>query len=612
MKTHLYLETLFAVIAIILIIIALSLEFFLGTIPFVITMFGVAFLIGGFYKAKVGLKDTLEQKRLNVEFLMIVAAIAAFLIGNYSEAVILILIFSISGVLESFANAKSEKALKALLNLAPQKALLYENNSEKEVPLELVKEGQILIVKVGQKVPVDGVITEGSTAVDQAAITGEFVPAYKHKGDKVYAGAINLEASFLMQASKNAKDSVIQKIVAFVEKAQTEFPQSETKIKHFERYYVYIVIGLALSMMFIPPIFNLLPLSEAINRGIIVLVVGSPCALVASVSPAVLSALSNASKQHVLIKGGSKLETLNTIGAVIFDKTGTITTGEPQVVKMDYIKEDDPIEAIIYTLEKQSNHPLAKAICKYLVSSTIIECISTKEKPGYGIEAVIDGVVWQIGRFEASISQDFQKKLYAVNEEGLSTVHIIKDGHLLGYIALKDTLRESVKPMIQTLKERNIYTIMMTGDNEQTALNLGKSIGVDTVHSECYPEDKVSILERAQKEYGKVMMIGDGINDAPALALSDVAIAMGTGTDVSLETSDIVFIDDNLGNLVKVFDLAKSLKGIIRINILLSVSVIALLMIGNFFGQINLPFGVFVHELSTIVVILNSLRLLFK
>ncbi len=613
MKSQVWYETLFALIAISLIISAFILDYIFETSTLAIGLFAVAFLVGGYYKARLGLKDTLAEKRLNVEFLMIIAALGAFVTGNYSEGAILILIFSISGVLESFANAKSEKALKSLLNLAPEKAIRYENNQEEEIALEAVEQNDILIVKVGQKVPVDGVIIKGSTGIDQAAITGEFVPAYKHKGDKVFAGAINLEATILIKASKNAKDSVIQKIIAFVQKAQNDLPKTETRIKKFERTYVYVIIALAILTMIVPSWLGLLTPSEAIYRGIIVLVVGSPCALVASVSPAVLSALSNGSRHHILIKGGSKLEALNDIQAVIFDKTGTITTGEPKVVFIEHISDDEQtLKDIVYTLENQSNHPLAKAIRDYLKRDAKLLNIETQEKPGLGMSAKIDESIWQVGRFEAKIEAPLSLKRTKALNQGLSCVDVVKDGNVVGFITLKDTIRKPVQDMIDGLSNRGITSIMMTGDNDATARNMARDIGIEKVHSECYPEDKVKIAQQAQKQYGKILMIGDGINDAPALAIADVAIAMGTGTDVSLETSDIVFIDDNLSNLNRVFDLAKRLRFIVRLNITLSIAVIALLMVGNFVGRVNLPFGVLVHEISTVTVILNSLRLLFK
>lgn len=608
-------ETLFASVAVFMIVGAFILSaIFSEENTLIITLFAFAFIIGGYHKAKEGLFDTLKEKRLNVEFLMIIAALSAFLIGNYSEGAILILIFSISGVLETYANAKSEKALKSLLNLAPETAILYQDGIEKEVSLSEVKEHDHLIVKVGQKVPVDSVILEGDTAVDQAAITGEFVPAYKHKGDIVYAGAINIESSVIIKAVKNAKDSVIQKIVSFVETAQNDHPQSESRIKVFERYYVYVVIAFALMMMFIPPLFNWLTFEESFYRGIIVLVVGSPCALVASVSPAVLAALSNASKKHILIKGGSRLEGLSEVNAVIFDKTGTVTTGEPKVVEIVHEQEDlQTIKQVLFTLEQQSNHPLARAIVKHLNNdANALSEISTKERPGYGMEATLKNDEWKVGRFDYEASDTLKTKLNASMDKGQTNVYVIKNKQLVAYVALKDTLRDGVKEMIQALKLRNIHTIMMTGDTEKTALALAETIGIDTLHAECFPQTKVDIVKQSQIDYGKVLMIGDGINDAPALTQSDVAIAMGTGTDVSLETSDIVFIDDNLSNLEKVFKIASRLQGIIRLNITVSVLVIVFLMIGNIFGQIQLPFGVLMHELSTIGVILNSLRLLIK
>jgi len=612
MRKDLIIETTFATVSVTLIVTAFILRA-VSLVPpvFPIVLFALAFIVGGFHKAVEGVKDTIKEKRLNVEFLMILAALGAFYTGNYSEGAILILIFSISGVLESFANAKSEKALKSLLNLAPETAVLYENSEEEEVPLSEVNEGDHLIVKVGQKVPVDSVIVQGDTSVDQAAITGEFVPAPKHEGDPLYAGAIILEASVIIRATKSAGDSVIQKIVAFVEKAQQDQPKTESKIKRFERYYVYLVLLLSALFMIVPPQFGWLTSDEAMYRGIIVLVVGSPCALVASVSPAVLSALSNASRKHVLIKGGSRLEGVSEIGAVIFDKTGTLTTGEPKVTHLESDGvEKEKLKRLLYTVEQQSNHPLARAITEAYRDFTPYEGIQTKEKPGFGMEAVVDEDTWRIGRFECHVPEALHAKLTKSLEKGQTCVNIIKNDVLVGYVCLKDTIRASVQKTISAIQERGIHTIMMTGDSKRTAQALADTIGIDTLYSDCFPEDKVDIVKGARRRYGKVLMVGDGINDAPALSEADVAIAMGTGTDVSLETSDIVFIDDNLFSLTKVFVISSRLRGIIRFNVALSVLVIALLMIGNFVGRINLPFGVLVHEISTVMVVLNSLRLL--
>ncbi len=607
-------ETLLAIIAVLLIIIAFIIDAFTETTTtLVVGTFALAFLIGGYHKAKEGIIDTIKSKRLNVEFLMIFAALAAFIIGKYSEGAILILIFSISGVLESYANAKSEKALKQLLNLAPDTAVLYENGETKSIPLDEVVQGNRLMVKVGEKVPADGIIKEGNTAVDQAAITGEFVPAYKHVGDKVFAGAINIEGSIIIEATASAKESVIQKVVAFIEKAKEDQPTSNTKIKRFESVYVYVVLAIAALMVIIPPWFGWLSSDEALYRGIVVLVVGSPCALVASVAPAALSALSNASRKHILIKGGSRLEGVNAVSAVVFDKTGTITTGEPKVVGAQFDSDDMKYcMRVVLTLESQSNHPLAKAVVKSYDRIETLQGVYPQEKPGYGMEATIDNHLWQVGRFDCTKSAAMEKLLHASSAEGNTHILIIKDQVLVAFIALKDTLRPSVKTTIKRLKDRGIHTIMMTGDNATVANELAKAIQIDTVYADCFPEDKVDIIKQTKKDYHSVLMVGDGINDAPALNEADVSIAMGSATDVSLETSDIVFMDDNMGSLEQVFTLAKRLKGIVAMNIALSVMVIATLMIANLFGVVQLPFGVLIHEMSTILVVLNSLRLLMK
>ena len=614
MKHALQHETICAVVAIVLIAMAFFIDSFIETTAtIVIVLFAFAFMIGGYHKAKEGVIDTIQKKRLNVEILMILAALGAFMIGKYSEGAVLILIFSISGVLESYANAKSEKALKDLLNLAPETAVLYEAGKTTVVALDAVVKGNQLMVKVGEKVPADGVIIKGNTAVDQAAITGEFVPAYKHVGDKVYAGAINIEGSIIIEATKSAKESVIQKVVAFIEKAQADQPETDTLIKRFESIYVYVVVLVAVMMMLLPPLFGWLNTSEALYRGIVVLVVGSPCALVASVAPAALSALSNASRKHILIKGGSRLEGIHTVKAVVFDKTGTITTGEPHVVGAQF--ETDTMKEtiqIVRTLEYQSNHPLAQAIVKAYHHVSILEGIYPKEKPGYGMEAMIDGHHWQVGRFDCKKSPALQAKLDASALDGNTHVLVIKDETLIAFIALKDTLRPSVETAIKMLKKARIQTIMMTGDNQTVANQLAKSIDIDTVYADCFPEDKVDIIKKTKHHVGSVLMVGDGINDAPALSQADVSVAMGSATDVSLETSDIVFMDDNMASLERIFVLAKRLKRIVTMNIILSVTVIALLMIGNIFGAVQLPFGVLVHEMSTIFVVMNSLRLLIK
>lgn len=606
-------ETIFAALGVVFILLGIIAQNVLNEHVIVAVLFALAFIVGGYYKAKEGVLNTLKERHLNVEMLMIIAALAAFIIESYFEAAILIIIFSISGVMESFANKKSEKELKSLLSLAPQTAVLYKEGEEETVSLDAVEKNDVLIVKVGEQVPVDSVIQRGQTGVDQSAITGEFVPAPKQEGDTVYAGAINMEGTIIVRAVKSPGDSVIQKIIKFVEDAQNDQPSKASAIDRFERVYVYVVVAMALAFMIIPPLTGLLPLEEALYRGIIVLVVGSPCALVASIAPAVLSALSNASRKHILIKGGSILETMPAIDVVLLDKTGTITTGTPEVHAIHVHDIDSSYaERLLYSMERQSNHPMARAITKHLEGTDTLKEIETKEVPGSGMEASIDGRHYKVGRFEAVMPTPLQALTKSEQDAGKSSVNLIEDGRVVAVVLLSDTIRKDAVETIAYLNANDIMPVMVSGDTEASARGIAREVGIETIHGQCMPQDKVTIINQYKHEGRTVMVIGDGINDAPALQVADVAIAMGTATDVSLETSDIVFIDDALNNLSHVMRLAKRLRTTMTMNIALSISVIALLLMGNVFGLITLPFGVLAHELSTIFVILNSLRLLIK
>lgn len=613
-KKQLIVETSSVLISVVLIIMGFILSQGKPEPWYVALIFGLSFLIGGFAKAKEGVLATFHNKALNVEILMILAALGAFIVGDYSEGAILILIFSISGVLESYATSKSEKALTSLLELAPKTAILLKNQVETEVMVESLLIGDQVVVKVGQQVPVDGTIISGFTSLDQAAITGEFVPVQKSEGDSVFAGSINIESSIVVQTDKSPKDSVVQKIVDFVKKAQSEKTKSQSFIDRFERYYVYIVILMAVLLMIVPPMFGWWTQSYAFNRGVIVLVVGSPCALVASITPAMLSALSNGARNRILIKGGTPLESLIGLKAVIMDKTGTITTGIPKVIRIETIDSIDEkyVLSVLYTLEKQSRHPLAKSIADHLDESYRLKDIKTVEISGRGMEAEIDHIKWQVGRFDSTIHPELVEKMDRCNALGHSNVSIVRNGETVGFVALMDTIREHAKDVTNDLRSLGIKTILLTGDHQFTAHAIAKESGVDAFEANMFPADKVKRVKKYQKELGKVMMVGDGINDAPALATADVSVAMGTGTDVSLETADIVIMNDALESIPKLVRLAKRTRRITLQNIIFSVSVIAILLISNVFGIIELPVGVVAHETSTILVILNSLRLLFK
>jgi Zn2+/Cd2+-exporting ATPase len=609
-KTTLIAETTATILSAILIAAAFLLEAsYPQTSPW---LFGSAFLIGGFAKAREGVLETVKNKALNVEILMILAALGAFVIGYYSEGAILIIIFAISGVLESYASAKSEKELKALLELAPTTAMKVQGDTLVEVPVSSLAVGDTISVSAGMRIPVDGTVIEGQTSVDQSMVTGESVHLFREPDDTVFAGSFNVDGHIKVKTDKDPSDTVVQHIVDFVIEAKANAPKSQSRIDRFERIYVYIVILIAVIFMTLIPATGLLGWEEAFYRGIIVLVVGSPCALVASVSPAMLASLSAASRLGILVKGGTHFETLPLIGAVVFDKTGTITSGVFEVNDIRFCDEVDHEDAtrILYALERQSDHPLAKAVTSHLEGTSLLEGIQTSEKPGRGMEAVIDGVLWQIGRFEGDACDVAVTLSNEAFQEGKTIVPVFKDHVMVGAVTLSDTVRKNARDTILRLKDQGIVPVLLTGDHEGTAKSIAKDVGIDIVHHDCMPEDKVSSIETFRKTYGPVMMVGDGINDAPALAKADIGCAMGSAADVSLETSDIVFTDNDLMRIPDAFDLAGGFRKITLQNIIFSTSVIVLLMISNVFGIVDLPFGVVAHETSTILVILNSLRLL--
>lgn len=609
-KFTVILEAAAVVVATILIIIAYILDLSPREGYLVEYLYGFAFLIGGFAKAKEGIEATIEDKSLNVEILMILAAIGAFIVGEFFEGAILIFIFAVSGVLESYATQQSEKNLTALLKLAPKTANKLENDTIIEVPIEDIHIGDLVVVRVGEQVPVDGIIKKGITSFDQQAITGESMPRQVFIKDQVFAGSINLEAQVIIETTKDPKSSVMQQMIDLVEKAQEEKSPSQTKLDVFEKWYVYVVILLAIGFMFIPPLLNIWDQETSFYKGIVILVVGSPCALVASISPAMLASLSSAAKENILIKSGRYLEILKTIDLVIFDKTGTITTGKPEVQNVVVAKDYPlyPLNSIITNMELQSTHPLAKAIVDHFYISSSLE-IETNEIPGRGLEATYEGVLYQIGRFESESDPYLEKRADYLQKQGQTIVWIHADNKQVAFISLKDTIRKEAVDMISYLNTCGVDTLMLTGDQRDTAHNIANTVGIKRYIANCFPKDKLDIIKQNQHNK-KVLMVGDGLNDAPALTQANLGIAMGTGTDVSLETADMIIMNDDLSSLPYLFKLAKKMHVITTQNIVFALSVIITLLISNVFLDLALPLGVIGHEGSTILVILNSLRLL--
>ncbi|PWA10407.1 cadmium-translocating P-type ATPase [Pueribacillus theae] len=579
--------------------------------------FVTAFVIGGYAKAKEGLTDLFVNKKLNVEILMILAAIGSAIIGFWAEGAILIFIFALSGALETYTLNKSEKELSSLVKMQPDKATLLTDQGEKVVPVSTLNIKNVILVKPGERIPVDGFVKDGHSSVDEAAISGEAVPVFKQKGDEVFAGTVNVNGALKIDVSKEQKDTLFQRIIDLVKAAKNEKSPAQQFIERFEGTYVKIVLIVVFFMLFLPHYALGWSWQETWYRAMVLLVVASPCALVASIMPATLSAIASSAKKGILFKGGNHLESLASLKAIAFDKTGTMTKGKHEVTDVavrNGMDEDLFLQAVA-SVEKQSNHPLAIAIVRYAENKNI-SFLSTEnltDFAGKGVSATINGKEWRIGK-PSFVSKDgndaFLKKAKQFEAEGKSIIYAGDDNGIAGIIMLKDTIRTEAKEAIEKLKQSGLHTIMITGDGKGAAQAISKEAGMDLYLPDTLPEEKLVEIKKLRETYGPVAMIGDGINDAPALATADIGIAMGGGTDIALETADIVLMKNDLKRIPEAIKLSKKMNRIVKQNIVFSIAVILVLIASNFMQIIDLPFGVIGHEGSTLLVILNGLRML--
>ncbi|WP_066391695.1 heavy metal translocating P-type ATPase [Cytobacillus eiseniae] len=579
----------------------------------------LAFIIGGFAKAKEGIEETIANKELNVEMLMIFAAIGSGIIGYWTEGAILIFIFAVSGALETYTMNKSHKEISALMELQPEEALRVTDGKKEKVHVSQLIIGDQILVKPGERIPSDGKIIAGHTTIDEAAITGESLPVSKDIEDAVYAGTVNLNGSITVEITKSNSETLFQKIIELVQSAQTEKSPSQLFIERFEGTYVKVVLAVVVFMMFAPHFLLGWSWTETFYRAMILLVVASPCALVASIMPATLSAISNGARRGILFKGGVHLENLSHLQAIAFDKTGTLTKGKPEVTDIIVADGYSEEEILLKTasIESHSTHPLANAIIKYAkntLKQSFLNPESMEDVAGWGVKATIDHEEWKIGKAKfvgAKAAENFANGAAAqMATEGKTTVFVQKNGEITALIALQDVVREETKRAISDLRKQGIYTIMLTGDSQNTGKAIAGKAELDDYIAECLPENKVEHLKHLKEKYTNVAMVGDGINDAPALATANVGIAMGEGSDVALETADVVLMKNDLPRISEAITLSRRMNKIIKQNVVFSIIVITFLITSNFLQFVDLPFGVIAHEGSTILVILNSLRLL--
>ena len=575
-------------------------------------------LSAGYHIIVEGIKDTYAKTRLlgkftpNVHILMTLAALGASLIGDVGEGALLIIIFAGAHFLEDYAEGKSRKEIINLLDLNPSTArLIQSDGSYKSVDVSLLEIGDQLQVLNGDQIGSDGIIVSGSAVIDESSITGESIAKEKTVGDLVYGATLNGNSSFVMQVSKKSDDTVFAKVIALVNASQTNMSETATTLKRLEPKYVKLVlIAVPIFILMGPTVFSWTWV-ESFYKGMVFLTVASPCALAASAVPASLSAISNLAKKGVLFKGGSYLSNLAQIKAVAFDKTGTLTKGKPTVSDVEIFEQDDALIDVVVSMEKKANHPLADAILEHFNSKNDLD-LNVENTIGVGLSAQYQSSEYRIGKPESFklSEQSIIDKISQFSNEGKTVVLVSKNDVIHMIIAMMDLANEHAIHLVSYLKSQNIHTSMITGDAEITGKAIATQIGMDSVMGNVLPEDKVNVVSALQIEHGMVLMLGDGVNDAPALVRADIGIAMGDGSDIAIDVSDAILMRNDLRQLEYAHRVSKKLDRVVWQNIFFSMSVVVILLILNIIGKMNLPLGIVVHEGSTLVVILNGLRLL--
>ncbi|KIY23838.1 cadmium transporter [Mesobacillus subterraneus] len=589
-----------------------------------ILLFLGAIFIGGYTLFKSGIKNLLRLD-FDMRALMTVAIIGAAIIGEWSEGAVVVILFAISEVLERYSMDKARASIRSLMDIAPKEALVRRNGREFTIHVKEIEVGDIMIVKPGEKIAMDGDVTAGSSAVNQSAITGESVPAEKNVGNEVFAGSINGEGLMEVKVTKLVEDSTIAKIIHLVEEAQAEKAPSQAFVDRFAKYYTPIIILVAFLVAIVPPLLFNGDWNEWIYQGLAVLVVGCPCALVISTPVSIVTAIGNAAKNGVLVKGGVHLEEMGMLKAVAFDKTGTLTKGVPEVTDFVLLAGTDErkLLAKVAALENKSQHPLAAAIVRKAETVGVpfrqkqIEAFASVT--GKGLKGAVDGATFHIGSpaylneiVDGGIPSSASDKIAALQAEGKTVMVVGADANLLALIAVADEVRESSREVVARLHELGVEkTIMLTGDNRGTAQAIGSLAGVSDIQSDLLPEEKLAFIKSLQKDHGKVAMVGDGINDAPALAAATVGIAMGgAGTDTALETADIALMADDLKKLPFTIKLSRKTLAIIKQNIAFSIGVKLLALLLVIPGWLTLWIAIFADMGATLIVTLNGLRLL--
>jgi Cd2+/Zn2+-exporting ATPase len=580
----------------------------------------LSIIVGGYKSARSALYG-LRKFNFDMNVLMTIAIIGAVAIGEWVEGGLVAFFFSLSNTLSSSTMEKARNSIRALMDLAPNEATVIRNGNEMKLVVEEIKVGDILVIKPGEKIPMDGVISKGATAINQAAITGESMPVEKGLNDEVFAGTLNQQGSIQVEVTKAAEDTTLAKIIHLVQEAQGQRAKSQAFVDRFAKYYTPAVMVTALLISIVPPLLFAQPWEAWIYRGLALLIVACPCALIISTPVSIVAGIGNAARNGVLVKGGVFMEEAGTIKAIAFDKTGTLTIGRPEVTDIQAFDGQSKQEVlrISAALEKHSEHPLAAAILRRAQRDklTFEEASDFAAITGKGAKGTIDGQTYYIGN--PRLFQDQGTDLTAIGtevkrlqEQGKTAMILGTENNIIGMVAVADEIRDMSRDAIARLKQAGIkQTIMLTGDNQATAKAIAEQIGVDDFRADLLPEDKVTAVKELQQKHGKIAMVGDGINDAPALATANVGIAMGVaGTDAALETADIALMSDDLKKLPFAIRLSRATLNVIKQNISFSLAIKAISLLLIFPGWLTLIVAILADVGAAFLVTLNGIRLL--
>ncbi|MDL2207144.1 heavy metal translocating P-type ATPase [Desulfovibrio sp. OttesenSCG-928-M16] len=578
----------------------------------------LAILFGGLTTYRKGWL-AISNFNLNINALMSVAVTGAVIIGQYPEAAMVMVLFNLSEAIEAKALDRARNAIKNLLALAPEKAtVLRSDGAWIEMDIRQVAVGSRVRVKPGEKVALDGVILSGQSALNQAPITGESMPVEKAAGDTVYAGTINESGSFEFEVTAASTESTLARIIHAVEEAQGSRAPMQRFVDQFSRYYTPAVFLIAILVAVIPPLFMGGVWTEAIYTGLVILVIGCPCALVISTPVSIVSGMAAATRYGILIKGGMFLEQGRLLNWIALDKTGTITHGKPRQTDFAELGDmgDYRTRAIASSIAARSDHPVSKAIAENARENGIelLDVDDFTAIPGQGVSGVIDGQTWYLGNHRMvedlkKCSAKLEKQILALEKMGKTVVALVGNKGVEGLFAVADTLKDSSIEAIRELKKLGVKTMMLTGDNEHTASAVAKQVGVDGFKGNLLPEDKLRVVEELEAAGNKVGMVGDGINDAPALARANIGFAMaGGGTDTAIETADVALMDDDLRKIPRFIGLSRSTYAILVQNITLALVVKAIFFALTFMGMATMWMAVFADVGTALIVVANGLR----